>query len=418
MRRWGAALLPLWCLWWEAYVVPWCEFWTIFDCAWWDRRRKDDLTETSSMASTAASTCVVHPLIYVPLVVLVWYIPFVGDRKICVILYMMIAIFVIAHPDDESMFFLPTICGLDGRTKWLVCLSNGNYDGLGKTREVELHRVGAYLGMDRVVVVDHKELQDSPHTRWAQHVVSSVLDEKLPKEQRIELYTFDVRGVSGHINHVDTHLGVRHYLGRRQRCSTKGAEKIKAFQLMTVLNPLQKYIPLWHWIILLLRVLGVLRYKTFENGSSTRFTMYQPWVNWKCMASHTSQFVWYRRLFVAFSCYTYENQWQPIEPTSQWRSSHETAWGSMQFLSRGHGASYAKVISTLLSITHYDFIQFSTKVNYDSISLLVQGRNESVDGSHRCRFNWQFLVTKLRCDKIGMTFCTPFGQRHSMILPA
>lgn len=229
----------------------------------------------------------------------------------------MIAVFVIAHPDDESMFFLPTICGLHGdRTRWLLCLSNGNYDGLGKTREIELHRVGAYLGLDRVIVIDHEELQDSPRVRWPKHVIASVLDEKLPKEP-LELYTFDEKGVSGHINHVDTYRGVRHYLGHRQNYSTTGTRNTKAFQLRTVVSPIQKYVPLWHWIVLLLTVLGVLRNKTPEQLPSARFTMYQPWVNWKCMASHASQFVWYRRLFVAFSCYTYENLWQPIEPISQ-----------------------------------------------------------------------------------------------------
>ena len=45
---------------------------------------------------------------------------------------------VIAHPDDECMFFYPTI----SRAKRLhiICLSNGGYDGLGEQREKELQR--------------------------------------------------------------------------------------------------------------------------------------------------------------------------------------------------------------------------------------------------------------------------------------
>jgi hypothetical protein len=33
----------------------------------------------------------------------------------------------------------------------------------------------------------------------------------------------------------------------------------------------------------------------------------RPSLNWKAMVVHRSQFVWYRRLFVVFSCYTYIN---------------------------------------------------------------------------------------------------------------
>ena len=226
-----------------------------------------------------------------------------------------IAVFVIAHPDDESMFFLPTICSLSNHaTKcWLLCLSNGNYDGLGKTREIELHRVGGYLGLDRVIIINHEELNDSPTRRWSKEVVAHVLEENLSDADQVDIYTFDEGGVSGHINHVDTYLGVQYYLqqlGRQEKKTTR------AFQLTTVSGPIQKYLPLRHWIMLLLTLLGLM-VRTAPTPSSTYCcTLYTPWVNWKCMAGHTSQFVWYRRLFVAFSCYTYENRWQPIPTTT------------------------------------------------------------------------------------------------------
>ena len=53
-------------------------------------------------------------------------------------------ILVIAHPDDEAMFFYPTI----SRAKRLhiICLSNGGYDGLGEQREKELQRAARRLG--------------------------------------------------------------------------------------------------------------------------------------------------------------------------------------------------------------------------------------------------------------------------------
>jgi len=40
-----------------------------------------------------------------------------------------------------------------------------------------------------------------------------------------------------------------------------------------------------------------------------------PWLAYKMMAAHASQFVWYRRLFVIFSRYSY------INTLKVWRSS-------------------------------------------------------------------------------------------------
>jgi N-acetylglucosaminylphosphatidylinositol deacetylase len=231
-----------------------------------------------------------------------------------------IAVFVIAHPDDESMFFVPTICALKANDQtccWILCLSNGNYDGLGKEREIELHRVGrGYLNVNRVIIVNHEGLQDSPTARWSKEAICQVLNEHLPSgEQPCDIYTFDQGGVSGHINHVDTHLGVQHYLRQQQEGST--SKTISVFQLVTVTNILQKYLPILQWIVFLFTLL-VGRQPNSTSAATTatsknEYTMYQPWINWKCMAGHASQFVWYRRLFVVFSCYTYVNKWKLME---------------------------------------------------------------------------------------------------------
>lgn len=219
------------------------------------------------------------------------------------------------------MFMIPTICSLipenkkhNGSSKTLLlCLSNGNYDGLGKTREIELNRVGGILGFDNVVVVNHKDLQDSPSDRWSPDVVARVLEQHLPPTNAsVEIYTFDQGGVSGHMNHIDTHLGVKRYL--------RGRSGAKAFQLQTVTNPFEKYIPVLHWLILLFSLMGLMTTTTTTTNATSSvitYRLYRPWVNWKCMAAHASQFVWYRRLFVVFSCYTYENRWVPLLASDQ-----------------------------------------------------------------------------------------------------
>lgn len=47
--------------------------------------------------------------------------------------------YVIAHPDDEAMFFVPSIVNLRQNNRlYLLCLSTGNFAGLGRIREKEL----------------------------------------------------------------------------------------------------------------------------------------------------------------------------------------------------------------------------------------------------------------------------------------
>jgi len=54
---------------------------------------------------------------------------------------------VISHPDDESMFFGPTIQALRraGARTHILCLSNGDADGLGAVREKELESARKFL---------------------------------------------------------------------------------------------------------------------------------------------------------------------------------------------------------------------------------------------------------------------------------
>jgi N-acetylglucosaminylphosphatidylinositol deacetylase len=65
---------------------------------------------------------------------------------------------VTAHPDDECMFFSPAILHLNSLNVkvYIFCLSRGNYDGLGDTREKELFKSAAVLGIpeNRVQVLE------------------------------------------------------------------------------------------------------------------------------------------------------------------------------------------------------------------------------------------------------------------------
>jgi N-acetylglucosaminylphosphatidylinositol deacetylase len=74
------------------------------------------------------------------------------NKRICLL---------IAHPDDEAMFFAPTVLALTrpeaGNHVKILCLSTGNADGLGDTRRHELVKSAMLLGLrqeDDVLVID------------------------------------------------------------------------------------------------------------------------------------------------------------------------------------------------------------------------------------------------------------------------
>lgn len=102
------------------------------------------------------------------------------------------ALLVTAHPDDESMFFLPLVHSLTQRTggseadeptpEWqvhLLCLSRGNFDGLGAVREQEMVTCGQFLGIakENIHVLEDPQLQDGMQATWSHaHIATLVLE--------------------------------------------------------------------------------------------------------------------------------------------------------------------------------------------------------------------------------------------------
>ncbi|XP_065428979.1 N-acetylglucosaminyl-phosphatidylinositol de-N-acetylase isoform X2 [Chrysemys picta bellii] len=116
------------------------------------------------------------------------------------------ALVVTAHPDDEAMFFAPTILSL-GRFRaqlWLLCCSSGNYYNQGEIRKNELVQSCAILGIppSNVTVIDHRDLPDDPAVEWDTHLLSTFVLKHIETNHINLVITFDVGGVSGHANHI------------------------------------------------------------------------------------------------------------------------------------------------------------------------------------------------------------------------
>jgi len=193
---------------------------------------------------------------------------------------------VTAHPDDESMFFLPTIVSLAGsHSLHLLCLSTGNADGLGRVREKELQRAGTLLRFTHTTALDDLRLQDGMTTQWDAAVVAEVVQSYVSEHSISTVITFDAQGVSGHINHRAVQNGLK-------RITT-----VKKFELQST-GLLRKYMG----IADLMQSLG----------EDILFVNVSLGLAWRAMATHHSQFVWYRKLFVIFSRYGYINTLKPV----------------------------------------------------------------------------------------------------------
>ncbi|KAK6069586.1 N-acetylglucosaminylphosphatidylinositol deacetylase [Seiridium cupressi] len=178
--------------------------------------------------------------------------PTVRNKRICLL---------IAHPDDEAMFFSPTVLALTrpetGNHVKILCLSTGNADGLGETRKRELVKSAMLLGLrqeDDVFVVDDPNFPDSMTTPWDPQKISSLLSSAFapyllrpnspssanPAASIDVLVTFDAHGISSHPNHISLHHGAKRFLAALTAGKPGFSSPVDLYTLTTV-NVLRKY---------------------------------------------------------------------------------------------------------------------------------------------------------------------------------
>ncbi|KAK5681835.1 N-acetylglucosaminyl-phosphatidylinositol de-N-acetylase [Elasticomyces elasticus] len=179
-----------------------------------------------------------------------WSFPTLQGKRICLL---------IAHPDDEAMFFAPTVQWLTrqalGNQVLILCLSSGDADGLGHVRKEELRKSALMLGVkssEHVVVIDDAKLPDSMTAAWDPKLVASILTRYFaptvasgsttaaPQVSLDAIITFDKQGVSGHPNHIALFEGSQHFLRHLMARHTGWECPIRLYTLTSV-NMLRKY---------------------------------------------------------------------------------------------------------------------------------------------------------------------------------
>uniref|UniRef100_A0A8C3WH24 N-acetylglucosaminyl-phosphatidylinositol de-N-acetylase n=1 Tax=Catagonus wagneri TaxID=51154 RepID=A0A8C3WH24_9CETA len=198
---------------------------------------------------------------------------------------------VTAHPDDEAMFFAPTILGLTrlGHRLSLLCFSAGNYYNQGEIRKKELLQSCDVLGIppSSVTVIDNRDFPDDPAVRWDTGRVANVLLRHVEQNGIDLVVTFDEAGVSGHSNHVALHAAVRTLCAEGEL-----PQGCRVLALQSV-NRLRKYISLLDLPCSLLLARDALFVLTRQEVAQAQ----------KAMSRHRSQLLWFRRLSVLFSRY-------------------------------------------------------------------------------------------------------------------
>ncbi|KAI9140840.1 putative deacetylase LmbE-like domain-containing protein [Paraphysoderma sedebokerense] len=241
---------------------------------------------------------------------------------------------VTAHPDDECMFFAPTIRGLltrysgnnggsNGAKVSLLCLSIGNHESLGPVRRKELVASCKELGIHEndVFVVDHPELQDNPKTLWSASLTSRMIEEYVQKLNIDCIITFDHGGVSGHLNHISIRNAISHYISTHPT-------PLPAYQLTTI-SIFRKYLFIFDFPITLLshyyhhyfssspESTAASSTSSAQVPMSDRVLFLSTWrdvtVSQKAMQRHVSQYVWFRRLYIRFSRYMVLNELERIK---------------------------------------------------------------------------------------------------------
>ena len=225
---------------------------------------------------------------------------------------------VVAHPDDEVMFFAPTILELDSRLPPnvefnVVCLSKGGADELGDTRVQELKESVNLLlaNSKRQYQLQQHDYPDGHEETWDQESVQSTIKDSVLQGRRSSvLLTFDDKGVSKHVNHIACHEAVSNLV--QDESNVKAALYLDSYGDNIVLKYSAFFWEIWKltrdWF--LHRVLPTSSYN--ENKPATEITLMSDYSSYilsfaSMLHSHKSQMVWFRYGWWTFSRFVFVN---------------------------------------------------------------------------------------------------------------
>lgn len=168
-------------------------------------------------------------------------------------------------------------------------------------RQKELQDACAILGIEPedVFILDHPDLQDGPHAQWPSELIASTVAVQASKVKADMIITFDAQGVSHHPNHVAVWRGAVSYL-------QEAIDSIAADSSSSVMVYALQSSSMWRKFCGPLDILLSL-YQTKLGKVQACYISKQPLTAIQALRAHKSQYVWYRKLHIRISRYTYVN---------------------------------------------------------------------------------------------------------------
>jgi len=199
---------------------------------------------------------------------------------------------VTAHPDDECMFFGPTLLALRKRKNcriFVLCLSRGDFEKQGHLRKDELWNSCNVLKIrpQDITLMHCTQLPDNPgHVEWKVEILSQLILNHVEALDIDLLITFDKDGVSQHKNHQAI------YYATSALCLSGLMPPSCRILVLETVNVIRKYLSSFDVLVSLLL--------------STNWTI----LKWSerdivqlAMRQHKSQLLWFRKLYIIFSRY-------------------------------------------------------------------------------------------------------------------
>lgn len=209
------------------------------------------------------------------------------------------SLLVVAHPDDEVMFFGPILLTLAEclpHKTFVVSLSTGDHERIGHIREKEFYDAVNSLGIPRknIFIIDDPKLRDGIEETWDHTLIRKVVFGLINSQDISVLVSFDEYGISSHPNH----RAIYEAISPLRLNSTKNDA---AFLTLSSVSLFRKYLSFLDIIVAAID-------QSLGKSSlliTLSFTDYYRLV--KALFNHKSQMVWFRWLYAMFSRYMFVN---------------------------------------------------------------------------------------------------------------
>lgn len=205
---------------------------------------------------------------------------------------------VVAHPDDEVMFFSPSLLQFNELLPLnipvkVICMTSGDADGMGYIRRQELVRSLQIVFHGRTFTSEVLAFEDGMGASWDKNDVRDEIA-RLVVDANPLVLTFDQFGVSGHINHVS---------------SGKAVESLDLRHALYLKSNQPVYVKYSSFIPSILRLVVASVWPGTERPRMFISTLPQYLLSLSAMSlAHDSQMVWFRVGWWLFSRFCFVNE--------------------------------------------------------------------------------------------------------------